>query len=140
MHFDPALAARAALQQAEAELGPDWPTALELEEVFSSSAGPDATDAYEALLQLAERHPRADAFQAFCIYITWQQVTEHTIARHFETGVRLSERYLLFPEDKKETDLAHIQELRNSFKAGLGMDQEDELQREFGKDVPKGGD
>lgn len=140
MQFDPALAARAAFQQAEVELGADWTTALDLEEVFSSSAGKEASDAYDALLQLAERHPRAHAFQAFCIYITWQQVTEETIARHFETGVRLSERYLLFPEGKNATDLAHVQELHNSFKAGLGMDQEDELQQEFRKDTPKDGD
>ena len=140
MQFDPALAARAAFQQAEVELGSDWTTALDLEEVFSSSAGKEASDAYDALLQLAERHPRAHAFQAFCIYITWQQVTEETIARHFETGVRLSERYLLFPEGKNGTDLAYVQELHDSFKAGLGMDQEDELQREFRKDTPKGGD
>lgn len=140
MHFDPALAAQAAFQHAEAELGPDWASAVELEEVFSSSAGQDATDAYESLLAIAQRHPGAHAFQAFCIYITWQQVTEHTIARHFETGMHLCERYLLFPEGKNGTDMANVQELRNSFKAGLGMDQEDELQREFRQDIPKGGD
>ena len=140
MHFDPALAARTAFQHAQAELGPDWATALELEEVFSSSAGQDATEAYEALLALAHRYPAAHSFQAFCIYITWQQVTEQTIARHFETGVRLCERYLSFPEGKDATDVAHVEELHTSFKAGLGMDQEDDLQREFRHDVPKGGD
>ena len=140
MHFDPALAARAAFHHAQAELGPDWAAALDLEDVFSSSAGQEAADAYDALLALAQRHPDARAFQAFCIYITWQQVTEQTIARHFQTGVRLCERYLLFPEGKNETDLAQVQELHNSFKAGLGMDQEHEMQREFRRDVPKGGD
>ena len=140
MHFDPALAARTAFQHAEAELGPDWATALELEEVFSSSAGQDASDAYEALLQLADRHPGAHAFQAFCIYITWQQVTEHTIARYFETGLRLCDRYLLSPDGKNGADLAHVQDLRDSFNTGLGMDQEDELQQEFRRDTPKGGD
>ena len=140
MHFDPALAARAAFQHAEAELGPDWPTALELEEVFSSSAGQDASDAYEALLQLGHRHPGAQAFQAFCIYITWQQVTEHTIGRHFETGLRLCDRYLSLRSDKNEIDVAQVQELRESFIAGLGIHQEDELQQEFRRDVPKGGD
>ena len=140
MHFDPALAARTAFQHAEVELGSDWTTALELEEVFSSSAGQDASDAYDALLQLAERHADAHAFQAFCIYITWQQVTEHTIARYFETGLRLCDRYLLSPDGKNETDLAHVQDLRDSFNAGLGMDQEDDLQQEFRRDIPKGGD
>ena len=140
MQFDPALAARVAFQQAEQELGADWPRAVELEEAFSSNAGRDATDAYEALLVLAQGHPEAHAFEAFCIYITWQQVTEETIARHFETGVRLCERYLAFPESKRRADLAHIEELHQSFKAGLGMEQEDELQTEFRRDVPKGGD
>jgi len=140
MHFDPALAARTAFQHAAAELGPDWTTALELEEVFSSSAGQDASDAYQALLQLAERHPGAHAFQAFCIYITWQQVTEHTIPRYFQTGLRLCDQYLLSSDGKNGTDLANIQDLRDSFNAGLGMDQEDELQQEFRRDTPKGGD
>ena len=140
MQFDPALAARAAFPAAEAELGPDWPAAVELEERFSSSAGPDASDAYEALLKLAEGRPQARAYQAFCIYITWQQVTEHTIARHFETGARLCERYLRSPEDSTSGDIVQIRELYDSFKAGLGLDQEDDMQIEFKQDVPKGGD
>ena len=140
MQFDPALAARAAFPAAEAELGADWHAAVELEELFSSSAGPEASDAYEALLQLAQRHPRAHAFQAFCIYITWQQATEQTIARHFETGVRLCERYLASPEGRTPDDTARIRELCDSFLAGLGMEQEDDLQSEFRRDIPKGGD
>jgi hypothetical protein len=43
-------------------------------------------EAYEELLALAARHPNAHSFQAFCIYITWQQVTEETIAHHFKPG------------------------------------------------------
>lgn len=140
MQFDPALAARAAFREAEHELGSDWDRAVELEEAFSSSAGQDATEAYEALLELAQDHPEAHAFEAFCIYITWQQVTEETIARHFQTGVRLCERYLAVREGKASTDVANIEELRQSFRAGLGMEQEDELQTEFRRDVPKGGD
>jgi hypothetical protein len=140
MQFDPALAARAAFAAAETELGPDWPAAVELEELFSSSAGPEASAAYEALMQLAQRHPRAHAFQAFCIYITWQQVTEETIARHFQTGVRLCERYLAAPEGGSPEESARIRELYDSFLAGLGMEQEDDLQSEFRQDVPKGGD
>jgi hypothetical protein len=140
MQFDPALAARAAFHEAEHELGSDWSRAVELEEAFSSSAGQDAADAYEALLRLAQHHPEAHGFEAFCIYITWQQVTEETIARHFETGVRLCERYLANPAGKRRADLAHIEELHQSFRAGLGMEQEDDLQSEFRRDVPKGGD
>jgi|SRR5689334_16699705 len=140
MEFDPALAARAAFPAAEAELGRDWHTAVELEELFSSSAGPEASDAYEALLQLALRHPLAYAFQAFCIYITWQQVTEEPVARHFETGVRLCECYLASPEGRSPHDTARIRELYESFLTGLGMQEEDDMQSEFKRDVPKGGD
>ena len=140
MQFDPALAAQAAFQGAEAELGPDWATAVALEEVFSSSAGQEATAAYEALLNLAQRHPLAPSYQAFCIYITWQQVTEETIPRHFHTGLRLCEHYLTSPEGKSRADRDQVEELCGSFRAGLGMDHEDDLQREFRQDTPKGGD
>jgi hypothetical protein len=140
MQFDPALAAQAAFQNAEPELGPDWGTAVELEEIFSSSAGHEATAAYDALLDLAQRHPGAHAFQAFCIYITWQQVTEETIPRHFHTGLRLCEHYLASREGKSPSDFGHVEELCESFRAGLGMDHEDDMQVEFRRDTPKGGD
>ena len=140
MQFDPALAAQAAFHDAQPELGEDWAPAVEFEQAFSSSAGQVATDAYEALLTLAQRHPRARAFQAFCIYITWQQVTEQTIARHFRTGLQLCEHYLASPEDKSPAELSQVEELYDSFRAGLGMAHEDELQREFKRDIPKGGD
>ena len=140
MRFDPALAARAAFHQAEPELKDDWDTAVELEQVFSSSAGREAADAYEALLKLAEHHPRAHAFNAFCIYITWQQVTEETIPRHFHTGLRLCEQYLGSPDGKRREDLSQVEELRESFRAGLGMVHEDEMHQEFRQDTPKGGD
>lgn len=140
MQFDPALAAQAAFHDAEPELGEDWTMAVELEEVFSSSAGQEAADAYDALLNLAQRHPDAPAFQAFCIYITWQQVTEETIPRHFLTGLRLCEQYLASPQGHSKADHRQVQELSESFRAGLGMQHEDELQREFRRDTPKGGD
>ncbi len=140
MRFDPALAAQAAFQKAETELGEDLETAVELEQVFSSSAGQEAAEAYEALLNLAQRHPDAHAFNAFCIYITWQQVTEETIPRHFQTGLRLCEHYLASPQGKRREDLTQVEELCESFRAGLGMNQEDEMQREFRRDTPKGGD
>ena len=140
MRFDPALAAHTAFQTAKTELGQDWDRAVELEEIFSSSAGQDASDAYEALLKLAQRHPEARAFQAFCIYITWQQVTEETVARHFHTGLRLCEQYLASSEGTTREQLGQVEELCESFRAGLGMDQEDDLQEEFRRDTPKGGD
>lgn len=140
MQFDPALAAREAFHQAEAELGADWDTAVELEETFSLNAGGTAREAYEGLLALAQQYPNAHSFQAFCIYITWQQVTEETIAHHFETGLKLSESYLAFQEGKNPRDIECVTELYGSFRAGLGLDDEDELQVEYKRDTPKGGD
>jgi hypothetical protein len=140
MRFDAALAAQAALQEAETDLGPDWDVAAELESTFSSNAGSTAREAYEGLLALGTRHPQAYSFQAFCIYITWQQVTEETIAEHFQTGVRLCEAYLASRENKSVRHIEQITELYESFRAGLGLDEEDEIQVEFRKDTPKGGD
>jgi len=140
MRFDPALAAQEAFHQAEAELGSDWDTAVELEDTFSSHAGATAREAYEGLLALAQQYPKAHSFQAFCIYITWQQVTEETIARHFETGLKLCETYLASRETRTERDVEQIEELYGSFRTGLGLEEEDEIQVEFRKDTPKGGD
>ncbi|MDH4237819.1 MAG: hypothetical protein OEV17_11295, partial [Nitrospira sp.] len=82
----------------------------------------------------------AHSFHAFCIYITWQQATEETIERHFQTGMRLCESYLASPEARERKEVEQIEELYGSFRAGLGLDEEDEIQIEFRKDTPKGGD
>lgn len=140
MRFDPALAAQQAFHQSEAELGSDWDSAVELEHTFSCNAGSTARAAYEGLLALAIRYPTAHSFNAFCIYITWQQATEETIARHFETGMRLCEAYLASRDARTERDIEQIEELYGSFRAGLGLEEEDEIQIEFRKDTPKGGD
>lgn len=140
MRFDPALAAQEAFYQAEAELSSDWDRAVELENTFSSNAGATAREAYEGLLALAQQHPTAHSFQAFCIYITWQQVTEETIACHFETGLKLSEAYLGSHDGKHPRDIECVTELYGSFRAGLGLEEQDELQVEYKRDTPKGGD
>jgi hypothetical protein len=140
MQFDAALAAQAAFEEAESELGSDWETAADLEATFSSNAGSTAREAYEELLSLATRYPQAHSFQAFCIYITWQQVTEQTIAHHFQTGLRLSESYLASRDGKDRQHLDYVTELLESFRAGLGLDEEDDIVVEFRKDTPKGGD
>jgi hypothetical protein len=140
MQFDAALAAQDAFSQSESELGSDWDHATELENTFSSNAGSTGREAYEGLLDLAQRHPTAHSFHAFCIYITWQQATEETIARHFETGIRLCEAYLAPCEARTGKDSEQIKELYESFRAGLGLEEEDEIQIEFRKDTPKGGD
>ena len=140
MQFDAALAAQETFGRAEVELGSDWDTAVELEATFSANAGSTAREAYEGLLSLAARYPKAHSFQAFCIYITWQQVTEETIAQHFQTGMRLSESYLASREGKDQQHIDYVTELLESFRAGLGLDEEDEIQVEFRRDTPKGGD
>jgi hypothetical protein len=140
MQFDAALAAQIAFQTAEAELGSDWETAVELENTFSSNAGATGREAYEGLLDLAQRYPTAHSFQAFCIYITWQQATEETIERHFQTGMRLCESYLVSRDARERKEVEQIEELYGSFRAGLGLEEEDEIQAEFRKDTPKGGD
>ena len=140
MQFDAALAAQNTFRRTEAELGSDWDAAVQLEDTFSSNAGSAAREAYEGLLALAHHHPNAHAFNAFCIYITWQQVTEETIAHHFQTGMRLCETYLDSRDAKDQRDIEHIIELYESFRTGLGLEEEDEIQVEFRKDTPKGGD
>ncbi len=142
MQFDPALAAQQAFSRADAhhELGTDWDEAVEAEATFSSTAGSTARAAYEQLLSLAARYPQAQFFQAFCIFITWQQVTEETIAHHFQTGVRLCEAYLDSRDSRDPQDTADVTELYGSFRDGLGLNEEDEIQVEFQRDTPKGGD
>lgn len=140
MQFDPALAAQQAFRQAEAELGSEWDETVELEATFSSNAGVVASEAYERLVAMVERHPRAHAFHAFCIYSTWQQATEETIPRHFQTGMKLCEAYLASRDGKPPEELTRIAELYESFRAGLGLEEEDEIQVEFKRDTPKGGD
>jgi hypothetical protein len=142
MQFDPALAAQQAFSRADTnnELGTDWDDAVEAEVTFSSNAGATARAAYEQLLALATRYPKAHSFKAFCIYITWQQVTEETIAHHFQTGMRLCEAFLVSREAKDAQDIAYVTELYGSFRDGLGLDEEDEIQVEFRRDTPKGGD
>lgn len=140
MQFDAALAAQDAFSQSESELGSDWDHATKLENTFSSNAGSTGRMAYEGLLALAQRYPTAHSFHAFCIYITWQQATEETIARHFETGMKLCEAYLVSREARERRNVEQIEELYASFRAGLGLEEEDEIQIEFRKDTPKGGD
>ena len=140
MQFDAALAEQTAFQEAKAELGLDWNAAVALEETFSSNAGAPAREAYEGLLALAQRYPTAYSFHAFCIYITWQQVTEETIAHHFRTGMRLAEAYLASLDGKDQRNIDYVTELYESFRAGLGLEEEDEIEVEFRKDTPKGGD
>lgn len=145
MNFDPAVAAQVTFKQAlESDLlGPDTATAIEAEDVFSSSAGSEAKAAYTKLQELGRRHPDAQAFQEFLIYITWQQVTEETIPLHFRRGLDLCDHYLTRfnltgePDDKGRRQ---VRALRESFRGGLGLAEEDDHGAEYDKDAIKGGD
>ena len=141
MQFDPAIAAQVSFTRAQdsGELGPDLEQAREAEEIFSGSAGREATAGYFTLLAIGERHPDAVAFQEFLIYITWQQVTEETIPAHFQKGAELCDRYLSrLARGHDEVQAEQIRELRRSFRAGLGQSEDDEA--DYDADTPQGGD
>ena len=140
MNFDPAIAAREALRAAEqsGELGSDWSAVCEAEDTFSSSAGEEATSAYLQLQDFGARHPDARALQQFLIYITWQQVIEHTSATFFSKGLELCDRYLARWDSHADVHLAQISALRESFRAGLGIGAEEP--HEYDRDTIKGGD
>lgn len=143
MDFDPAIEAQLALQRARAheELGERWDEAEELESRFSSSTGPEASEAYHRLIMLGGEFAKAWAFQEFLIYITWQQVTERTIPEYFRQGTRLCDRFLAQPHPHvTPRSLAQIRTLRRSFREGLGLRDQDELGEEFDRDTFKGGD
>ena len=143
MNFDPAVAARDALTRACAHdaLGDASADIEEAEDVFSSGTGAEATRAYETLLAIGERLPQAQAFQEFLIFATWQQVTEETIPRHFRKGVQLTRQFLeRFGAQIEGTDVcARVTAIQESFQGGLGA-QTDEIQDEYDRDAPQGGD
>ena len=141
MNFDPAIAAQAALARARAngELADDLAAVVDAEERFSSSAGADAAEAYQELTEIGERHIDAEAYQAFLIHITWQQVTEQTIPRYFQHGHALSRRYLDRFADVDHDERRRVEALHQSFRAGLGLADETE-DEEYERDTFKGGD
>ena len=142
MNFDPAIAAQQALHRADdsGELGGLCEEIMEAEETFSSHAGQEAKRAYEHLQQLGEQLPKARAFQEFLIYITWQQVTEETIACHFQKGLDLCDRFLASYEHELQGTviLSQVLDIRSSFRGGLGG--EEHPIPEYEEDMFKGGD
>jgi len=139
MTFDASIAAQRALQrvQATGELGEHLAGVLEAERIFSASVGDEALSAFEALQALSTAYAHAKSFQAFLIYITWQQFVEETSAKHVHTGLALCDRYLAQWNDGSP-EATQIVELRTSYKAALGEDEEEE--DECDEDVFKGGD
>ena len=142
MHFDPAVAALQAFHRAEeeGELGKFQQEIVDAEEAFSSDAGSEAKLAYEMLQQLGEQLPEAQAFQEFLIYITWQQVTEETIPRHFHKGVELCDQFLARFGRELDGSEVHKQivAIRRSFQGGGG--EHEETIHEHDEDAFKGGD
>jgi len=139
MTFDASIAAQQALQRVErsGELGQDLDRVLEAERIFSASVGDEALAAYESLQALSEPYAHVKSFQAFLIYITWQQFVEETSATHVHTGLSLCDRYLTQWNDGS-AEARQILELRTSYKAALGENEEEE--DECDEDVFKGGD
>jgi hypothetical protein len=142
MNFDPAIAAQQALHRAQEadELGDLEDEITETESTFSSDAGPEAKQAYERLQKIGEQLPHAQGFQEFLIYITWQQVTEETIPRHFQRGLQLCNQFLeRFGESLKGSVIANqVLDIQDSFRGGLG--KEEALLPEFDEDAFEGGD
>ena len=143
MNFDPAITAQKALAQAyvQDDLGGFQEKIEEAEDMFSSETGSEAARAYETLIAIGERLPDAQAYQEFLIFITWQQVTEETISRHFQKGVQLTEQFLArFGSQVQGTDVyERIVAIRQSFKQGLG-DRIESMLDEYDRDAFHGGD
>ncbi len=143
MNFDPAVVAQEALARAYAhdDLGDSQADIEEAEEIFSSEAGAEAARAYETLIAIGERLPDARAYQEFLIFITWQQVTEETIPRHFQKGVQLTKQFLArFGSHIQGSPVQErILAIRQSFKQGLG-DRIESIQDEYDRDTFHGGD
>ncbi len=142
MKFDTAVAAQEAFKRAQSsgELGEDLDHAIEAEERFGSSTGPESTQAYEALLKIGENLSGATAFLEFLIYTTWNYVLEFPSPDRFKKGLELCNRYLKEAASKPDkTRLTQIRELRHSFLNGLGQ-TDDEGVEEYEEDAFSGGD
>ncbi|HEY4485173.1 MAG TPA: hypothetical protein VI702_02460 [Nitrospiria bacterium] len=142
MKFDTAIAAQKAFKRVPltGELGEDLDSAIEAEERFGSSTGSDATEAYEALVQIGEGHPEAASFLEFLIYSTWNHVLDDPSPDRFEKGLALCNRFLKKAGGQTDSiQRQQIQELRQSFLQGLGR-SEDEGIEEYDEDAFAGGD
>jgi len=140
MRFDPALAARAALLKAldGDDLGQAYDRVVELEQIFSSTAGDPAGAAYDALYNIGALHPNAQAYQEFLIYITWQQFAEAMTPRYVERGLALCDQYVDRWGSHGEAG-ERILEIRDAFAQAVGLAREDE-EDEYEQDTFKGGD
>lgn len=146
VRFDPAIAAQTSFKLAveSGQLDADVEAVRDAEATFSATAGEEAHAAYLTLQEIGIRYPQAASFQAFLIYITWQQVMEETIPTHFRQGIVLCDRYLQrareAAQDHDTTQVEQIRELRVSFCSGLGLADKEASEEEHDKDAFTGGD
>ena len=141
MQFDAALAAQDTFRRAEAELGSDWDTAVELEDTFSSNAGSTAREAYEGLARsCATAIPRPIPFMPSAFTLPGSRRRKRPLRIIFRQASGSVKTFLASPDGKHRADVEQITELYGSFRDGLGLDEEDEIQVEFRRDTPKGGD
>ena len=100
MRFDAALAAQETLREAEAEPVPTGTRPLNWKRHFPM---PAPARGLRATLCAGRPPPHRASLPGLRIYITWQQVTEETIARHFQTGMTLAEATFALPEERPRT-------------------------------------
>ena len=140
MEFDTSIASGRMFElvQASDELGDELETVLEAEERFSNSVGEEAATAYRELVAVGDRHPDADLFKEYLVYITWNHLMDETYPEHFRRGLTLSRDLIRRDTGANGERLRRLQAMEESFRAGLGGKSEDLM--DFDADLPKGGD
>lgn len=140
MNFDPAIVAWQVFTrvQASSELGAELDAAIAAQERFSTGAGDEASAAYRELVAIGSRHPEADAFGEFLVYLTWSHLMDETVPEHFQRGLALCRALLRRDPGGDPARVARLRAMEQSFRAGLGERSEDVM--DFDADTLKGGD
>lgn len=140
MNFDPAVTASQLFRQVQTsqELGGELEAAVAAEERFSSGAGEEASTAYRELIAIGARHPEAELFGEFLIYITWSHLMDETVPEHFQRGVALCQALLRRDAGGDAARLKRLRAMERSFRAGLGETTEDVM--DYDADILEGGD
>ena len=140
MEFDSAVAARRVFEhvQVSDELGDELETAIDAAERFSESAGEEASEAYNELIEIGFRHPEAVMFREFLVYITWSHLMDETHPEHFSRGLAFCQDLIRRDSGGDTERLKRLRGMERSFRAGLGTESEDVL--DYDADLPKGGD
>jgi hypothetical protein len=140
MDFDPAVTASQVftLVQASDELGEELAAAVAAVERFSSRGGKEASEAYRELVAIGTRHPEAEAFGEFLVYITWSHLLDEIVQEHFQRGVALCQALIQRDSGGDAKRLKRLRAMERSFRAGLGEESEDEM--DYDADTLQGGD